>query len=81
MGAMCNILESAAPNVSELQLFRDDTEECIGCECPFIFTRRFIFVPPSFIFFLSPIHSSPPGPLDRRCCVFAVLPVTISDLD
>lgn len=87
---VCEILEIIAPNVSELQLFRDETTElCMGRECLFIFPVVSNSHAPSFTFspfvtpfpVLSPIHSSPPGSLDRRYRVLAVLPVAISDLN
>ena len=83
---VCEVLESTAPNVRELQLFKDDAAEmCMGCKSLLIFFPSFKSLPdlggsvlpsPAFTFSpfhpgLSQIHSSPPGPLDPEwVCVF-----------
>jgi len=79
---VCEILESTAPNVSELQLFRDEAAgECMDCECLFIFPLN--LHPLSFTFHPCCLPSPPaidslfaPGPLGWRCRLLA-----ISDLD
>lgn len=91
---VCEILESVAPNVSELQLFRDDDAGlCTGRECLFILSHRFksshlggsVLVPPTFTFspFVAYLSLFAPGPLDSAVlglgCVPAVLQVTIND--
>ena len=85
---VCEILESTAPNVSELQLFRDEAAGvCMDCEYLFIFPLFFVQI---CILFLSPccLPSRPvidslfaPGPLGWRCRLLAVLAVAISDLN
>jgi len=85
---VCKILESAAPNISELQLFRDDAADvCMDCECLFIFPLFFSNLHPlSFhpcCLLSPPVIDSffAPGPLGWRCRLLAVPAVAISDLN